>query len=165
MAALRERAVLTRGRSRGETRDSPRARHRQVYEIARRHCFVIPLLRYFLYFFIIPLVRRDLGVAIRETHAGPLITKPFDTPPASLARRYMHAARARREFASVIKLRSSRLANKTYVDVGMTIIVREGPRTSDFLSGELIRHFVYERDGEEDHLVYLRNPCRKDFLG
>lgn len=69
------------------------------------HCFVIPLLRYLLYFLSPPPLHprpRDLGVAIRETHAAPLITKPFDTPPASLSRRYMHAARARREFASVI---------------------------------------------------------------
>lgn len=51
MVATRERAILMRGRSRVETCDSPRARHRQVYEITRRHCFVIPLLHYLLYFF------------------------------------------------------------------------------------------------------------------
>lgn len=69
----------------------------------------------------------------------------------------LHARAESLHLSSSCQLRSSRSANKTYVDIRMTIIVREGPRTSDYLSGEPANSAfrLRERDGE-DHLVYLR---------
>lgn len=71
----------------------------------------------------------------------------------------MHAARARKKCICHIAL-SSRLANKTCVDVEMTIIV-EGPRTSNYLSGEPINSTTRDAEVNLVCLQVLRHFIKK----
>lgn len=77
--AERARRSNARAIARFAARLASRSPSASIRKCPPSHCFVIPLLRYPLCFFITPL-RRDLGVAIRETHAAFPVTETPSTP-------------------------------------------------------------------------------------